>query len=294
MKAAFFRLVPTVLAGALLLTAPAAQAAEPIPEECRIGGFAIGCQAYSFNRFTVFEAIEKTEQAGGKTIEFYPGQRLSKEESNVKWDHTATEAVIQKVKDKLAQHGIRAVNYGVVRIPAAEKEARKIFDFARKLGLYGLTTESVDALDTIENLAKEYDLRVGIHQHARRAKDPNYKLWDPAYVLSLVKDRDPRLGACADTGHWQTSGIKPLEGLRILRGRIVSLHLKDRPALGVGQHDVPYGTGVADIPALLDELRAQNFDGHISIEYEYNWDNSVPDIAQCIGFVRGYAAARAK
>jgi sugar phosphate isomerase/epimerase len=279
---------------ASLLAAGAVCRAEPIPDVCRIGGFAIGCQAYSFNRFTVFEAIEKTELAGGKTIEFYPGQRLSKEESNVKWDHTATDAVIQKVKDKLAQHGIRAVNYGVVRIPAEEKAARQIFEFARKLGLYGLTTEAVDALDTIEKLAKEHDLRVGIHQHAKRAKDPNYKLWDPNYVLSLIKDRDPRIGACADTGHWQSSGMKAIDGLKILRGRIVSLHLKDRPALGVGQHDVPYGTGVADVPALLDELRRQKFDGHISIEYEYNWDNSVSDIAQCIGFVRGYAAARAQ
>ncbi len=35
-----------------------------IPDEFRVGGFALGSQAYTFNRFTVFEAIEKTEQAG--------------------------------------------------------------------------------------------------------------------------------------------------------------------------------------------------------------------------------------
>ena len=42
---------------------------------------------------------------------------------------------------------------------------------------------------------------------------------------------------------------------------------------------------------ILTELRRQKFDGNIAIEYEYNWHNSVPDIAQCIGFVRGWAAA---
>ena len=36
-----------------------------IPAKYRTGGFAIGCQAYTFNRFTAFEAIEKTELAGG-------------------------------------------------------------------------------------------------------------------------------------------------------------------------------------------------------------------------------------
>jgi len=35
-------------------------------------------------------------------------------------------------------------------------------------------------------------------------------------------------------------------------------------------------------------LRRQKFDGNISVEYEYNWDNNVPDVAQSIGFVRGY------
>ena len=46
-----------VLATAALLAALHASAA-PIPDSARINGFAIGCQAYTFNRFSVFEAIE--------------------------------------------------------------------------------------------------------------------------------------------------------------------------------------------------------------------------------------------
>jgi len=45
--------------------------------------------------------------------------------------------------------------------------------------------------------------------------------------LSVVKDRDPRIGACADTGHWVRSGLKPLECLKILQGHIMSVHLHD-------------------------------------------------------------------
>jgi hypothetical protein len=61
---------------------------------------------------------------------------------------------------------------------------------------------------------------------------------------------------------------------------------------GAGAHDVPYGTGAADVPGILEELRAQGFSGNISIEYEYHWENSSPEVGQCIGFVRGYGAAR--
>src|SRR5207244_1896267 len=138
---------------AMLTTATVS--AGKIPAEYRIGSFAMGCQAYTFNRFSVFEAIEKTEQAGGKVIEFYPGQKLSREEPNVKWDHNASDEVIEKVKAQLTQHHLKAVNYGVVGIPRDEAGARKVFEFAKKLGLYGITTESVESIDTIEKLVKE-------------------------------------------------------------------------------------------------------------------------------------------
>ena len=274
-----------------LLSTLSASFAAPIPDDCKVGGFALGCQAYTFNRFTAFEAIEKTAQAGGKCIEFYPGQKFSPDHPDVKCDHNMTDEMMESLKAKLAMHGVRAVNYGVVG-GKDEAEWRKIFEYAKKLGLYGITTEDVGHLDIIEKMVKEFDIRVGIHEHAKRPNDANYKIWDPSYVLSLVKDRDARLGACADTGHWATSGFKPLDCLRILRGRIISAHLKDRPVIGELKPDVVYGTGVSDVKAMLDELKSQGFNGNISIEYEANWDHSVPDVAQCVGFVRGWGSAK--
>jgi sugar phosphate isomerase/epimerase len=242
--------------------------------------------------FTVFEAIEKTADAGGKVIEFFPGQKLSKDEPNVVWDHNASEETIQKVKDKLAQHKIKAVNYGVVGIPKDEDEARKLFKWAKTMELRAVTTESVDAIDTIEKMVKEFDIMVGFHDHPRRADDPNYKMWDPNYILSVVKDRDSRIGSCADTGHWVRSHLKPVDCLRILKGRIISSHLKDLNEMGTKAHDVPYGQGVSDVPGILEELKAQGFKGNISIEYEHHWETSSPEVAQCIGFVRGYGTAK--
>ena len=276
----------------LVTTRWVAPAQVKIPDEYKSGGFAIGAQAYTFNRFTVFEAIEKTDQAGGRVIEFFPRQSLSKEEPNIKWDHTASDEVIAKVKEKLAKHRIMAVNYGVVGIPKDEAEARKLFGFAKKLGLRAITTESVDALDTIEKMVQEFDIMVGFHDHPKRPNDPSYRLWDPNYVLSIVEKRDKRIGACADTGHWVRSGLKPVECLKILQGRIISSHLKDLHIMGPGGHDMPFGLGVSDVPGILDELKRQGFEGNISIEYEYNWEHSVPEVGQCIGFVRGYGSAR--
>ena len=84
--------------------------------------------------------------------------------------------------------------------------------------------------------------------------------------------------------------MKALDCVKILEGRIMSVHMKERAALGPGQHDTIFGTGITDMGAILAELKRQKFDGNISIEYEYNWDNSVPDVKQCVDFVRNWKA----
>jgi sugar phosphate isomerase/epimerase len=284
-------LLATLSLFALAIASPLTVSGAPIPDDCKIGGFAIGCQAWTFNRFSALEAIKKTALAGGKIIEFFPGQKFSPEQPQLKFDHNATDEMVAQIKAHLAKYGVRAVNYGVVG-GKDEAEWRKIFEFAKKLNLYAVTTEDIPHLDIIEKLVKEYDIRVAIHDHPKRADDPNYKVWNPAYVLSVVKDRDPRIGACADVGHWATSGIVPLDGIKMLAGRIVSVHMKDRTAIGKATEDVPFGMGISNIKGILDELARQGFDGNISIEYETKWENSVPDVAQCIGFVRGYGACQ--
>lgn len=281
------KILSSLLVGCAFYVLPVAAFATPIPDDCRIHGFALGCQAWTFKEYSVMEAIDKTAAAGGKVIEFFPGQNFSPDQPDVKFDHNATDEMIAKVKAHLAERGIRAVNYGVVAIPKDEAGARKIFDFAKKLDLYGITTESVESIDTIEKLVKEYDIRVGFHDHPRQPKNPAYRMWDPNYVLSVVKDRDHRIGACADVGHWVRSGLNPVDCLKILHGRVVSVHLKDLNEKSPDAHDVPDGTGVSDIPAILKELKHQHFVGNISIEYEYNWKDSVTDVAQSVGFVRG-------
>jgi sugar phosphate isomerase/epimerase len=264
------------------------QAAEPIPDTNKTGGFAIGSQAYSFNRYSLFEAIEKNAEAGGKVIELYPGQKLSKEQSDVKFDHNSPADAVDKVKAKLKEHNMLAVAYGVVDVPKEEERARKVFEFAKTMGIRVINTETTGSIDTIEKLVKEYDIKVGYHNHPSRPNDASYKVWDPNYIAELVKGRDERIGACADTGHWVRSGLKPVECLAILKGRVVSSHLKDLHEFSREGHDVPYGQGKSDIKGILDAYKAMNFDGPISVEYEYNWETSVPEIKECISFVRAY------
>lgn len=263
-----------------------------IPDEYRIGGMGIGLQAYTFNRFSVMEAIEKTAKAGGKLIEFYPGQRLHPD-GDVAFNHFSSDEDIEKVKAKLDEHDIMAINYGVVGL-SDEEESHKVFQFANTMGIQVVTSEpTMEDMDRLEGLVKEYDVMLAIHNHPARPDNPDYRVWDPEYVLSMVDGRDSRMGACADVGHWARSGIVPVEGLKILEGRIVSLHMADVDQLSRDGEDVVHGYGVANMGGVLDELQKQNFGGHISLEYETNWDDNVADVAQNIGYIHGWIQSRA-
>jgi sugar phosphate isomerase/epimerase len=260
-----------------------------VPKQALQGGFAVGPQSWTFRVFDVLTAIDKAAQAGAKAIELFPGQSLSSSDPKAKFGHDSSEEHLKLVQNHLASKGIQPVAYGVVGLSKDEKSSRKVFDFCKTMGIGIINSEPpAEALDTIEKLVREYDVKVGFHNHPKSEKNPNYLHWNPEWVLSVVKDRDPRIGACADTGHWLTSGLDPVAAIKLLGKRVVSAHLKDRA--NFAPPDVPFGTGTGKVKEVLDTLVQLGFDGSLSIEYETKWENNVDDVKQCVDFIRAYKA----
>lgn len=244
-------------------------------------GWRLGCQAYSFNRFTFYEAVANVKALGLNVIEAYPGQVISKEDPNAKFDHNMSPELQSKVLEHMKAAGIKIVNYGVVGLGDTEADQRKVFDFAKAMGIETIVAEpAIEQLPAIDKLAQEYGINVALHNHPTPSK-----YWNPDTVLEAVKGLSNRVGACADTGHWMRSGIDPIEAIRKLEGRIISFHFKDLNIFGEkseAAHDVPWGTGLVNARAVLAELQRQNFKGVFSVEYEYKWENSLPDIAHSV------------
>lgn len=226
-------------------------------------GWKISLQAWTCNHTTIAETIEVCKTVGIKYIELYPGQAIGGGIEG-KFDHNSPAEVRAKVKAMLAAGGITPVAYGVVTLSKDEKGSRQVFEFAKDLGLITINSEPpADAFDLLEKLVKEFDIRLGMHDHPKPTP-----YWHPDAVLKAAKGRDPRIGACADTGHWPRSEMLAVDCLKMLEGRIQSSHLKDTDKIGKGARDVVFGTGANDIPGQLAEFKRQGFKGPISIEYE--------------------------
>ncbi len=241
----------------------------------------LGVQSYTFHRFSFQEAVDKVHQLGLEYIEVYYGQKLGDDIEGV-MDFKMDKATREKVLDYAKSKGVSIIASGVV-IPNDEAEWDQLFEFARDMGIEIITCEpKYEHLKYVDQLANQYNIDVAIHNHP---KPSNY--WNPDLFLEAVDGLSDRIGGCVDVGHWKRMGIDPVEGIRKYGSRMKSLHFKDIKEKEEGeteQHDVIWGTGIIDIKGVLSELKKQEFKGLFSIEYEYNWDNSVPDIKESIKY----------
>ncbi len=270
------------LAG-LGVASPAAGAITPGAPSAAKLGWQLSAAQYTFRRFALYEALEMIASLGICRVE--PGffLKLDKKRPELTVSESLSAGLRNELKARLADQGIAMASF-YSSLGADQDAARKIFDFAKEMGVQTLVAEPpAEAFDFIEKLCDEYQINLAVHNHPQASKS---KYWKPENVLAVCRGRGKRIGACCDTGHWVRSGLAPVDCLKKLQGRIISLHLKD-----VGQwnkpaaRDVPLGTGKADYAAVLAELHRQQFRGIMAIEYEHDSPQLMEEVGQCVAFV---------
>jgi len=249
---------------------------DPGKKAARELGWELGFQAWTFHIYPFAEALVKGDSCGLSIVEAYAGQEIGGGIEGTT-DFTMDQATRDKMKELLAANGMKIKAYGVV---VAEDSTGwiKLFDFAKDMGIEVITSEPTRKdLDLVEKLADEYNIKVAFHNHPAPSL-----YWNPDTALLALNNRSKNLGVCADIGHWVRSGLDPVECLKKLEGRIIIMHFKDVSDKSPESYDVPWGTGVIDVPAVLAELKRQGYRGLFDIEYEHNWTNNVPEIKESV------------
>ena len=229
----------------------------------------LGVQLYSLRGYKVDEALRHARDLGFKFVEFYPGM----------YPLNADATAIDAMKKQLADLGLTISAHGVNRFTKDAVANRKMFEFAKAAGIrtFGADPDP-DSFASLDELVKEFDIRVAIHNHG-----PTHRYNKAIDVLQAVEKYDSRIGACADLGHFLRSGERPVEVIRLLKGRLYGIHLKDFAEMQDKTKGVILGKGHIDVPAVMAALIAVDFpaDGALSIEYEENPQNPLADIKAC-------------
>lgn len=242
-------------------------------------GWKFAIQSYSFHTFSLVEALDKCNQLGIQYIEVYPGHRLGGQWGDQVFGIQLDKKIQDEIKALAKQKNVKIVATGVFTSDDPQ-EWDQLFLFAKQMGLEYVTCEPpLELWDRIEALSNQYKIKVAVHNHPQPST-----YWKPQALLQAIDGRSKHLGSCADVGHWKREGLDNIQCLQLLKDRVISYHFKDiiaKPQAGE-QHDCIWGEGVLNVKGMIDVMRQQKFRGYLAIEYEYNWENSVPDIRRCL------------
>lgn len=209
-------------------------------------GWHVGISSTVFRNLTFTEAAAMADALGLASIEGNSTQKVDPQlDKNLDWNLSADE--ITGLKARLGQMRLKMTAYRVDTIPSDQAAASKLFAFAKELGVQIIVTTAMPSSPSeVDKLASDNGINVAI------AIDG-----DPKTVMSAIEPLSPHVGVSVDFANWIEHGIRPVDGLGMIKDRLMVVRMRDRNRLGENGRDVLLGTGVADVQKFLFEVAKQ-------------------------------------
>ncbi len=172
-------------------------------------------------------------------------------------------------KAVLEQNGLKAYTFGVNGTSMNKEDNRKLFEFAKLMGIGLIIVEpkNMAEWDNLEELVKEYDIKLGIHNHGKGSV-----YGDPATVKGILAKRDRRIGVCLDVGWVTAAGFDAAKVFRDYGAdRVFDMHFKDKVAETAADGkivatDTEIGKGQSNYKGLFAEIKQAKWSGVMAIE----------------------------
>jgi sugar phosphate isomerase/epimerase len=245
-------------------------------------GLTVGAQSYCFREFDTEQALKRTHDLGLHYIEFFQKHApLNSSPEQIK-------ALLRLCRD----YDITPIAYGVQHFSKDHDANKKVFDFGKELGIRTFSASpDPDSFDSLDKLCDESRISIAIHPHGPVGGGKLDRWYSAEIIMEAVKDHNPLIGSCLDTGHLIRCNqppfnkhLDPAKEVRVMGRRNFGMHLKDHD--NARHTDVIYGKGELDVPAVLKALRDVKFKGYISIEYEAHPEDPSPDMRACLDILK--------
>lgn len=250
----------------------------------------------AFTRFTAEDAIAQIARAG------YTGAELMFDKPHLFPAH-ATAAKVKDILRAAADVGITFSNGNAFPMSAVgdtwnpswidpDKNVRrarlehtqKALRLAHDLGIANISTEPGGQLTLVRDRRESLEMFAeGLSRALETAEQTGVAiLVEPEPHLLLEKSDEflelmamishPLLALNFDIGHFYCAGEDPAESFRKLKEHVRHVHLEDIAKSRVHRHLAP-GEGSIDLPAVVDAIRAEGYNGWITVELYPYQDN---------------------
>ena len=238
----------------------------------------LGVASYSLRKFSRAQAIEMVKALGTPYI-------------NLKSVHLPFELAPEELaagRREIEAAGLQIVGGGTITFDEdSDDGVRKYFAYAKAAGMPVIVaTADPPILPRIERFAKQYDIKVAIHNHG--PEDKHFP--SPYDVLKHVRNMDPRMGLCIDIGHTVRTGTDVVRAAADAGPRLLDMHAKDLRDLTAKGSQCIVGEGVIPISEIFRQLEAMRFAGYVNLEYEIDADDPLAGMKQSFAYMRGVLA----
>jgi sugar phosphate isomerase/epimerase len=238
----------------------------------------LGVASYSLRHFPRSEAIRMIRELGTPYV-------------NIKSNHLEyelTPAELAAGRREFEAAGLQIVGGGTITFREdTDEEVRRYFEYARHSGM-PLIVATCDPriLPRVERFAREYDIRVAIHNHG-----PEDRFYPSPYdVLQYIGTMDSRMGVCNDIGHTVRTGVDVVRSVVDAGPRLFDLHIKDLRDLTDRDSQVAVGEGNIPMAEIFAALMRMNYQGYANLEYEINPRDPLPGMQRSFAHMRGILA----
>jgi hypothetical protein len=262
--------------GAASTSAGAAALAQPTPVPSGESPIRFGLASYTFRNFSRAQFIAFMRQLNVLTLnakdvkDHLPMD--SAQEAAALGDYTA--AGIQL-------HAAGAIYFS----KDDEADIRAKFEYCKRAGIGVIVAggPTPQTLPRVERFAREYDIRIAIHNHG-----PEDERWhSPLDVLQAVAHMDPRVGCCIDVGHTVRAGVDVVEAIHAAGPRLFNVHMKDLADFHDKESQVAVGQGLMPLPGIFAALIAEKYRGFVDLEYEILPDDPMPGVIRSFAYMQG-------
>ena len=237
------------------------------------GEIKLGVASYSLRKFSRAEAIK---MLGELRVSY-----VSIKSFHLPYEGSA--AATKAGADEFRKAGLEVLSGGNINLTDPAKN-RAMFEYAKAAGLPMMVcAPKMETLDQIEELVKEFNIKIAIHNHG--PEDKHFPT--PESALKLIKDRDRRMGLCIDIGHTVRTGTNVLESIENAGPRLFSMHVKDLSDLMDKKSQVEVGRGAMPITGIFKLLKELNYQGGVMLEYEIKANHPLPGMIESIAYMRG-------
>jgi sugar phosphate isomerase/epimerase len=257
---------------AALAAAPAVSAATT--QTHRQDGLPLGVATYSLREFSRADAIKIIQSLDIKYV-------------NVKSMHMpyeSTPAELAAARAEFEAAGLKIIAGGNIDLKGDDDTVKKMLTYAKNAGIpVVVCAPRRDNLGVIEKYAKEFGLKIAIHNHG--TEDKLYP--HGASVIELVKNMDPCMGLCYDVGHAARTGVDLIEEIEMAGARLHDMHVKDLTDLSDRSSQVSVGKGKLPFPQIFKALKKIKYPGVVNLEYEINAKSPQLGMAESFAYMRG-------